>query len=174
MAESIDLRGALVRLRTTVDADREALIAIRSTDEVRRWWRGDDLDAEFDEDLADPDVHRLTIVVDGAVVGLIQFAEEDDPDYHHAGIDVYVDPRQHRRGIASDAIRTLVAHLLTERGHHRLTIDPSVDNEAAIACYAGVGFEQVGVMRAYERRADGTWGDGLLMELVAKDRPGPR
>ena len=174
MPDPIDLRGEQVRLRTTVAADRAALVAIRSTEEVQRWWRGDDLGAEFDDDLADPEVHRLTIEAEGTVVGLIQFAEEDDPEYRHAGIDIYIDPRQHRRGLASDAIRTLVAHLLDERGHHRLTIDPSVDNEAAIACYAGVGFEQVGVMRAYERRADGTWGDGLLMELVAKDRPGPR
>ena len=38
-----------------------------------------------------------------------------------------------------------------------------VDNEAAIACYAGVGFRTVGVMRSYERQADGSWADGLLM-----------
>ena len=132
------------------------------------WW-------EFDEDLAEGEVERLTIESpDGVVVGLIQFAEEDDPDYRHAGLDIYVDPTHHRKGFASDAIRTLVTHLLDDRGHHRLTIDPSVDNEAAIACYAGVGFEPVGVMRAYERRPDGTWGDGLLMELVAEGGAGPR
>lgn len=165
-----DLVGRLVRLRTTTAADKTALLAIRATDEVRRWWRGEDLDAEFDDDLDDEDVARLTIETpDGVIVGLIQFAEEDDPDYHHAGLDIYVDPAHHRRGFASDAIRTLVGHLIEERGHHRLTIDPSVENEAAIACYAGVGFEPVGVMRSYERRPDGTWGDGLLMEFVVKD-----
>ena len=107
-------------------------------------------------------------------MGLIQFAEEDDPDYRHAGIDIYVDPTHHRRGFATDAIRTLVTYLLEERHHHRLTIDPSADNDAAIACYSAVGFSPVGVMRAYERRPDGSWGDGLLMELVDEDRAGPR
>ncbi len=165
-----ELQGAGIRLRHTVAEDRDALVAIRTTPEVRRWWRGDDLAAEFGEDLADPDVERFTIEdLEGRVVGLIQFAEEEDPDYRHAGLDIYIDPAVHRRGHALDAIRTLAAHLLGDRGHHRLTIDPSADNLAAVACYAKAGFEPVGVMRAYERRADGTWGDGLLMELVAED-----
>ena len=175
MPDPIDIAGELVRLRTTTADDKTALIAIRATDEVRRWWRGDDLASEFDDDLADDDVERLTIeTADGEVVGLIQFAEEDDPDYRHAGIDIYVDPTHHRRGFATDAIRTLVTYLLEERHHHRLTIDPSADNDAGIACYSAVGFSPVGVMRAYERRRDGSWGDGLLMELVDEDRAGPR
>lgn len=174
MADTVDIAGARVRLRTTTTEDKAALVAIRSLEQVRRWWRGGDLDAEFDADLVDEDVERLTIErLDGLVVGLIQFAEEDDPDYRHAGIDIYIDPNHHRQGLATDAIRTLAEYLFAQ-GHHRLTIDPSVDNEAAIACYAGVGFERVGVMRSYERRPDGTWGDGLLMELVAEDAGTPR
>lgn len=166
-ADPIDLGGTTVRPRTTVAADRDALLAIRRTPEVWARWRGDDLEAEFAEDLEDDETHRLTIETgDGRVVGLIQFAEEDDPEYRHASLDIYVDPAVHRRGYATDAIRTLVDHLFTERHHHRLTIDPAADNEAAIACYANVGFEPVGVMRAYERQADGTWGDGLLMEML--------
>jgi aminoglycoside 6'-N-acetyltransferase len=163
----IELEGALVRLRTTVAGDREALLAIRRTPEVRARWRGADLEAEFDEDLGDDETIRLTIEAqDGRIVGLIQFAEEEDPDYRHASIDIYVDPAVHRRGFATDAIRTLVDHLFTQRGHHRLTIDPAADNEAAIACYAKVGFEPVGIMRAYEQQADGTWADGLLMDML--------
>jgi aminoglycoside 6'-N-acetyltransferase len=61
----------------------------------------------------------------------------------------------------------LVRHLIESRGHHRLTIDPAAANERAIRCYAAVGFERVGVMRQYERAADGSWHDGLLMELLA-------
>lgn len=167
----IELTGGTVRLRRTELADKAALVAIRSTDAVRRWWQGDELEAEFDEDLADQETVRYTIIEPGeAIVGLIQFAEEEDPQYRSASIDIYVDPAVHRRGYASDAIRTLADHLFDDRGHHRLTIDPSVANDAAIACYSGVGFQPVGVMRQYERRADGTWGDGLFMELLASDR----
>ena len=42
-------------------------------------------------------------------------------------------------------------------------------NAAAIASYAKVGFRPVGVMRQYERGPDGTWHDGLLMDLLEPD-----
>jgi aminoglycoside 6'-N-acetyltransferase len=47
-------------------------------------------------------------------------------------------------------------------------LDPAV-HQAAIRCYTKVGFKPVGVMRQYERGLDGTWHDGLLMDLVAGD-----
>ncbi|MEL6985300.1 MAG: GNAT family protein, partial [Actinomycetota bacterium] len=75
----------------------------------------------------------------------------------------------HRQGLATEALLVLIAHLFDDRGHHRLTIDPAADNTAAIACYAGVGFTEVGIMRSFERQDDGTWADGILMELLASD-----
>ncbi|MGB3734774.1 MAG: GNAT family protein [Ilumatobacter sp.] len=170
MSENIDLAGERVRLRSTVADDGPALIAIRKTDEVRRRWRGDDFEAEFARDLDDGDTFRLTIETAGRIIGMVQFAEELDPEYRHASIDIYIDPADHRRGYATDAIATLVDHLFDERGHHRLTIDPAADNTAAIDCYASIGFVPVGVMRSYERRADGSWSDGLLMEMLDRDR----
>jgi aminoglycoside 6'-N-acetyltransferase len=170
MTDSLELRGERVRLRSVSAADRSALVAIRATAEVRRRWRGGDLEAEFDADLADDDVERLAIEDPvGRIVGMIQFSEEPDPDYRSASVDLYIDPALHRRRFATDAILTVVDHLFRERGHHRITIDPAADNDAAIACYSQVGFRPVGVMRSYERRSDGTWADGLLMELIADD-----
>jgi aminoglycoside 6'-N-acetyltransferase len=166
------LDGSLVRLRPTVAADRDALVRIRATPEVRARWHGEDLAAEIDAGIADPDTSMFTVEdASGRVVGMVQYAEEEDPDYRHASLDVYVDPAVHRRGYGSDAVATLVRHLVRDRDHHRLTIDPAADNAAAIACYASVGFRPVGVMRAYERQPDGTWADGLLMELLATDLP---
>lgn len=157
-------------LRTTRREDRGTLVAIRATQEVRRRWRGDDLDAEFDADLDDDEVHRFTILnLSARIVGLVQYGEEDDPDYRHASVDIYIDPTVHRQGHAADAIRTIVEYLFDVRGHHRLTIDPAADNQAAIACYSKIGFKPVGVMRSYERRNDGSWADGLLMDMLARD-----
>ncbi len=163
-----ELVGTVVRLRPVTHDDQSALVAIRKTPEVFARWRGEDLDAEFLADVEDDDAVRLTIeeAASGRIVGLIQFAEEDEPEYRHASIDIYVAPEVHRRGIATDAIRRLVRHLFDDLGHHRITIDPAADNEAAIRCYQGVGFRPVGVLREYERQADGSWGDGLLMELL--------
>jgi aminoglycoside 6'-N-acetyltransferase len=63
----------------------------------------------------------------------------------------------------------LARYLIEERGHHRLTIDPAADNAAAIRAYEKVGFRPVGRMRSYERGPDGTWHDGLLMDLLADE-----
>jgi aminoglycoside 6'-N-acetyltransferase len=75
----------------------------------------------------------------------------------------------HGRGLGTDAVRTLSRYLICERGHHRLMIDPAADNAAAIRSYTKVGFRQVGIMRRYERGPDGTWHDGLLMDLLADE-----
>ncbi len=170
MAEYIDLAGERVRLRSTIPEDGAALVAIRSTEVVRSRWHGDDLEAEFARGLEDDELVQLTIETGGRIIGLVQFGEEEDLDYRHASLDIYLDPAVHRRGYATDAIRTLVDYLFHERGHHRLTIDPAADNDPAIRCYASVGFRAVGVMRDYERRPDGSWADGLLMELLIGDR----
>jgi aminoglycoside 6'-N-acetyltransferase len=56
---------------------------------------------------------------------------------------------------------------MAERGHHRVTIDPAVDNAAAIRSYEKSGFPRVGVMRSAWRDGwAGEWRDTLFMELV--------
>ncbi len=164
------LHGELVSLRTATPADVAALAAIRSHPEVYRWWRGgEDLAATIAQELADEEDHSLVIEYEDRIVGAIQWSAEEEPDYRHASIDIYLDAAVHGRGLGTDAVRTLARYLVTELGHHRLTIDPAADNAAAIRCYAKVGFRPVGVMRAYERGPDGTWHDGLLMELLAAE-----
>ena len=162
------LRGAQVTLRPATAADIPELARIRSTPEVLRWWRGgEDMTASVAEDLQDEGTETLVIEHEGGLVGAIQWHAEDEPDYQHAGIDIYLDPAVHGRGLGADAIRTLARHLIKDKGHHRLVIDPAADNAAAIRCYSKVGFRPVGVMRNYERGLNGTWHDGLLMDLLA-------
>jgi aminoglycoside 6'-N-acetyltransferase len=162
------LKGAHVTMRPAGPEDVAELARIRATPEVLRWWRGgEDLVAAVGEDLAEEGTETLVIEYEGRVAGAIQWHAEDEPDYRHAGIDIYLDPALHGRGLGTDAIRTLARHLIADQGHHRLVIDPAADNAAAIRCYSKVGFRPVGVMRNYERGADGTWHDGLLMDVLA-------
>jgi aminoglycoside 6'-N-acetyltransferase len=107
------------------------------------------------------------IEVDGALVGCVQTVEEDEPDYRHAAIDLFLDTDHQGRGLGPEAIRLVARYLFEVRGHHRLTIDPAAANTRAMAAYQRVGFRPVGVMRKYERGPDGTWHDGLLMDLLA-------
>lgn len=164
------LRGRTVTLRPATDADVAALAAIRATPEVRRWWRGgDDLAGAVRADLADDSLAIFVIEHEGRLVGAIQWYAETDPDYRHASLDVFLDPEVRGAGLGGDAILTLARHLADEYGHHRFTIDPAAANTAAIRAYAKVGFRPVGIMRRYERGADGRWHDALLMDLLADD-----
>jgi aminoglycoside 6'-N-acetyltransferase len=157
--------SSVIVLRALVATDASELRRIRATPEVARWWGPPEADFPLgDED----EVTRLTIEVDGAVGGMVQFDEEVDPKYRHASIDLFLDPALHGRGIGTEVVRRVVRQLIDERGHHRITIDPAADNAAAIRAYEKVGFRPVGVMRRYERDVDGDgWHDGLLMELLA-------
>ena len=103
------------------------------------------------------------------MIGSVQYYEETDPDYRHAGLDIFLGTGWQGRGLGPEALRILARHLVDERGHHRLVIDPAAANERAIAAYRRVGFTPVGVMRLYERGADGSWHDGLLMDLLADE-----
>jgi aminoglycoside 6'-N-acetyltransferase len=154
-----------VILRPLVPGDEAELLRIHSTPEVMRWWDVPDPGFPWTDE---PEATRMTIEVDGAVAGMIQFHEELTPKYRHAGIDLFLDPALHGRGVGTEAIRQLVRHLIDERGHHRIVIDPAAANAAAIRSYEKVGFKPVGIMRRYERDAGGEgWHDGLLMELLA-------
>jgi RimJ/RimL family protein N-acetyltransferase len=160
------LRGAVVTLRPAVADDVPVLVAIRTTAEVRRWWGEEE---DFAAAVADDLPKTFVIEHEGRVVGAIQWYEEDDPMYRHAGIDIYLDPTVAGKGLGTDAVRTLARHLIDDLGHHRLVIDPAAANAAAIRAYEKVGFRTVGVMRRYERGADGTFHDGLLMDLLAEE-----
>jgi aminoglycoside 6'-N-acetyltransferase len=160
------LSGPRVTLRPARSEDVARLTSIRREPEVARRW-GDLEDGEMEKFVSEQGT--FVIEAGGEVIGAIQYAEEADPMYRHAGIDIYLTTSTHGRGLGSEAVRVLARYLIRERGHHRLTIDPAADNEAAIGAYAKVGFRPVGVMRSYERGPDGTWHDGLLMELLADE-----
>lgn len=154
-----------VTLRPLAPGDEAELLRIHCTPEVMRWWDVPDAGFPWTDE---PEATRMTIEVDGAVAGMIQFHEELTPKYRHAGIDLFLDPALHGRGVGTEAIRQLVRHLIDDRSHHRIVIDPAAANAAAIRSYEKVGFKPVGIMRRYERDVGGEgWHDGLLMELLA-------
>jgi len=153
-----------MRLRPLAKGDEAELRRIHETPEVSRHWDLPDDDFPWDE----PESTRLVIEVDGAVAGLIQYAEELEPKYRCASIDIFVDPAVHGRGIGTEAVRQVVRLLIHERGHHRVTIDPAADNAAAIRAYEKAGFRPVGIMRLAERDWTGDgWHDSLMMDLLA-------
>jgi len=165
------LRGQRLMVRSMQEPDVARLAEIAAEPEIWQRW-GEVSEADLRAKLAGTDdVTAMVVELDGDVVGLIQYHEETDPDYRHAGVDMFLAESARGQGYGREALLLVAGHLFEQRGHHRLTIDPAADNEPAIRCYAAAGFRTVGVMRRYERGRDGSFHDGLLMELVRPDQP---
>ena len=155
-------------LRPVRGGDEATLLEIFSDPTVSRWW-GDPRDAVADTMQDDEENSHYVIELDGNAIGMIQSYEESDAMYRHAGIDISIREPWQGKGYGPEAIKLLARYLIAERGHHRLIIDPAASNVNAIRAYERVGFKPVGVMRKYERGLDGTWHDGLLMDLLADE-----
>jgi aminoglycoside 6'-N-acetyltransferase len=154
------LQGERVTLRPLTEADVEPLNAIIAQPGVREWWGTDPTVDDQD---------AFTIVVEGEIAGWLGWYEETMDDYRHGGLDIFLAPAFHGRGLGREALRLAAAWLIEDHGHHRIIIDPAASNSRAIATYASIGFKPVGVMRRYERSPDGSWHDGLLMDLLADE-----
>lgn len=164
------LQGKRLMLRPARDDDAHALAEILAEPEVARWWGRHDLEDVRAELRARP---SFAILVEDVVAGWLQVDEETDRDYPSVAFDIALTSALHGRGYGREALRLAIRHFL-ERGHHRFTIDPALENERAVRCYAAVGFKPVGVLRAYGRAPDGGWRDGLLMDLLAEEIEAPR
>jgi aminoglycoside 6'-N-acetyltransferase len=165
------LRDGRVALRPLQERDAEALSAMTEEPGVREWWGSEESDSRSAAGFAEEarDEIAFAIEVDGALAGWLGFSEELEPDYRHAGLDILLTSALQGVGIGPVALRLAARWLIEERGHHRLTIDPAASNARAIKAYSSLGFRPVGVMRSYERGADGAWHDGLLMDLLADE-----
>jgi len=164
------LVGERVTLSPVVPADAARLREIRALPEVARWW--EDPPSRWPLDDRSSAV-RFTVRLSGReeIIGFVQYEEESSSAHRCASLDVFLDPAVHGGGLGVDTVRTLARHLVEDRGHHRLMIDPAVDNLQAVRCYTLAGFRPVGVLRSYERDRGGGWRHGLLMDALAGEIP---
>jgi aminoglycoside 6'-N-acetyltransferase len=158
------LQGPRVVLEPMRSEHAERLRELRAASEVERWWgpAEDGWPLEVEEELT-----KLVVKVGGDVVGFMQFWEEEDPQARYADIDIFIAADHQERGLGSEAMTVALAHLMEERGHHRVTLTTSPENARAIHVYEKLGFRRVGVLRKSQlNAASGEWEDELLMELV--------
>jgi aminoglycoside 6'-N-acetyltransferase len=163
----MELRGERVVLRPMTEADRPALEAIVADPSVGEYW-GDDT-VELEPPGGDEPVHQWVVLVDDVIAGYVQAYEELAPQYTYAGMDIFLAPAFHGRGLGPEVLRTVARWLIDVRGHHRLVIDPRADNARAVAAYERIGFRRVGILRRYDRGRDGVLRDGLLLDLLADE-----
>lgn len=160
-------------LRAVDERDISRLVDIlRQPSVAKHWPAPDEKTAPFLRG-ADPDgadaITAFAVTLAGDVVGWIAAGESHDPLYRHASIDVFIASEHQRAGLGPEAIARVCRWLFDERGHHRITIDPAASNVRAIRAYEKVGFQRVGILRRYERSADGTFHDGMLLDLLPED-----
>jgi aminoglycoside 6'-N-acetyltransferase len=153
------IRDGDILLRPFELADAPTMQALLAEPEVNRWW----FDGDYDRD------HGWVIEVDGVFAGWVQYEEESYEWYPSVALDISLTTSLHGHGYGRRVLKLVVDHFVA-KGHHRFTIDPDVRNDRAIRAYAAVGFEPVGVLRAYERNPEGGWNDALLMDLIVLDR----
>jgi aminoglycoside 6'-N-acetyltransferase len=153
------MRDGDLELRPFEPADAEALEALLAEPEVKRWWP----DGYYQPD------NGWVVEVGGELAGWVEYEEESYEWYPSVALDIALTTALHGRGYGRRVLRLVIEHFAV-KGHHRFTIDPAVENERAIRSYTAVGFKPVGVLRAYERSPDGGWNDGLLMDLIVRDR----
>ncbi|HEY1419156.1 MAG TPA: GNAT family protein [Candidatus Dormibacteraeota bacterium] len=168
MAITTTLTGDGFSLRPLQPQDTDILRRIFSDPDVAQWWGDPDKSVSDAMDLS-ADESGFVIEVGDDAAGYIQCFEEPDGMYRYAAIDIALRSDWQGKGYGPDAIKTLARHLIEQRGHHRLTIDPAAHNTRAIRAYRKCGFKTVGIMRSYEKGPSGDWHDGLLMDLLAED-----
>jgi len=171
--QTMELVGERVRLRTLTSEDLPLFAEFLRAPSVKKWWGDYDEDRLRRELVDDPSAEAFAVEAEGHLVGMVDFCEETYPDYYYAALDITLGVPYQGQGLGSDALRTLITHLVDERGHHRLTVDPAAENTDAAGFYEKLGFRKVGIMRKYERVSDEHWRDGLLMELIVETDPHP-
>ena len=157
-AEDVDFLVSLV----THEEVAPFLAAVRASDRAS-------LLAELERSEAEPEAFgRFVIDVDGQPAGAMGFERVNERSRIASLGGFAVHPDFRGRGVAAEASRQLIRHLVGELGFHRLQLEVYGFNERAMAHAERVGFTREGVRRkAYLRH--GEWVDGVLYGLVQDD-----
>ncbi len=109
-----------------------------------------------------------TIRVDGAFAGDISLHAIQRGAVQTANVGYSVDAAFRGRGVATAALRLVVAHSFDELQLHRLDAGAMPSNLGSLRVLEKAGFTRVGVMRRFLFVA-GNWEDHVLYELVGPD-----
>lgn len=172
------LDGGSVRLRPMRPDDAEALWAVFSDAHALRYWSHEPFESRADvgEYLAQrvrgvAERTSFTWAVADAATDVLAGAVtlyDWDRQHRRAGIGFILGRAHWGRGMASDAVRAVLAFAFAEMGLHRVEADVDPDNGASLRLLARVGFGEEG--RLAERWFTyGAWRDSVVLGLLAPD-----
>ncbi len=163
----MERRARLSVLRPATTADLDALVALARHPEVAgaiATDAADGLASALDDELGE----LLAIERDGALVGAVRWALVNRRSRIADVRTLMLDPSARGRGLATAAVRELVARLFEERALHRVEAEVYGFNIAAQRVFERAGFVREGVRRrAYDRA--GGWQDGVRFGVLADE-----
>ncbi|WP_374472102.1 GNAT family N-acetyltransferase [Phenylobacterium sp.] len=164
----VELRTERLRLRRARPEDLEALFAVLSHPEAMRYWSSpphadrEQTRAWLDEMIAATD-EDFVVEFEGRVIGKAGAYRLPDVGY-------ILHPDAWGRGLATEAMAAVVAHVFATRDVDRLTADVDPRNGASIRLLEKLGFRETG-RAARTWRVGEEWCDSVYLAL---ERPTPR
>lgn len=133
-------------IRPTSPSDMALLLRWHADPEVYGFWERRPLtEQEIQEKYLGarlPDVRCFIIEAPpGDPVGFIEDSDLDEPG--EVGIDMFLIPRARGAGLGPRVARHLAQHVLDTTAAERVTVDPLVANERAVAAWRKAGFHEV-------------------------------
>ena len=113
------------------------------------------------------------VVVDGRPAGRINLNNVVRGAFDSADLGYWVDVEQQGRGVATAAVRAILATAFDELGLHRVQAGTLVANHASRRVLAKNGFAEIGFAPRYIRIA-GRWQDHVLHQRLVDDPVGPQ
>jgi RimJ/RimL family protein N-acetyltransferase len=124
------------------------------------------LAAEVARAEADPEAYGLFVIEnEGVAVGTVAFERVNRRSRIAQLEGMAIHPDARRPGVALEAVRLFLVHLVDTLGFHRVQCEVYAFNHRALAFFERAGFTREGVhRRAYWR--NGRWVDGILFGLL--------
>ncbi len=94
-----------ITLTPTTEDDGPELRALHAAPEVAEFWDLPDPGFPMHDE---PESTRFTIRYGDEIAGLVQYAEENEPKYRSANMDIFLAPAFHGRGIGTRTVRMVL------------------------------------------------------------------
>ena len=167
-----------LRLRHPQSSDAEAVLNLFGDADVLRYWSHGplaDLDAAYayldsiESGWRGRKLFQWAIAEreSDQLIGTVTLASWDR-DHRRAEIGFILHPRHQGLGLASEAVRTVLAFGFGPMHLHRVEADVDPENEGSLRLLERIGFKREGLLRQ-RWFTFGTWKDTVLLGLLAED-----
>ncbi len=92
--------------------DVPRLAAIQAQPGVASAWGEPELEQLAGKAAGTDECTGFAVELEGEVVGLVEYHEEDDPMYRHAGIDIFLSEDVQGQGLGTETVRMMAEYLI--------------------------------------------------------------